>query len=565
MEVIIMIPETPQTSHRVDRSVPDNRDARTGDSKEQKAASEATEVEEQQEGEDEDGTTAELHDEDTVLLNNEDRTIGQYIKSIPGRIKDIPEKIKETPDKVKDLTEPRDENHSNNIPSSSKAAIISGTIRGAITGLSAMGLPGVPITAIAGSTGAYAGTKVAEHMDSNLAPVYGSLVGGSIGATLAVAGVAALVTLMGAPVTLPVIAPAVVAGGLSAAAGSLSGANKETAKTGTRAGYFYTGLPAQLLTNNPVMAVSSSIAGGVGGTGAKNKGRALLGGLTGLGLGLVTGYLTCSPGGPLVSGLVCAAAGGGGSLIGRPIHQTVKNLHEDFNNKLYEKVIEPVLDKYPLGKRGNLCVAAGTGGAVGGLMGGMLGLSAQGLAVSLIPGIGVPIALLGFGLGASYGGIKTAKNYLDTHESYTAMQCSPEVKKEIAHMMVELHEKRKNGELPEDYSLKPKYLKEKLGMELEPEITDVLGKCHEKQKLLFENWTTKKVIEEFDEQMNELEKEGKIKEGDNCTQEFFEENEVILDPIMVNILGFRNYPLTKDITDFQDQKGNNLIKKLIPS
>jgi hypothetical protein len=65
-----------ENSSRADRSIPDSRAARTGDSKEQKAAteaaSEATEVK-GQEADDEDGTTAEFLDDDSVLLGGEEK------------------------------------------------------------------------------------------------------------------------------------------------------------------------------------------------------------------------------------------------------------------------------------------------------------------------------------------------------------------------------------------------------------------------------------------------------------------------------------------------------------
>ncbi len=217
-------------------------------------------------------------------------------------------------------------------------------------------------------------------------------VSGAVVTGLALAGVSAV---LGAPVTIPLLAAGTILGGLSGAAGTLAGSRRATTRDGVYGGYM-SGMAAAAFAHNPALSIAGAVAGGIGGKAAKPLGRAILGALS----GIVTGALTGVFGGP--AGMVAGAVTGGvvgavGAVIGHPIRNIVRNLSNAIADKAIEK-LEPA--KRKAGDKTRL--AAGI--ALGALSLAPLGLIFYPLVGSLAVGLGAAA-----GIGAVSGAIGTYK------------------------------------------------------------------------------------------------------------------------------------------------------------
>jgi len=361
------------------------------------------------------------------------KSVGHSIASIPSRIKEL---ASDRPGVSDDLDS-----------SSPVAASMGGGIEGFITGGGCSGnVAGGLVVGAGGAVGGYLGVKAGEegsvfptlgravdkgielvynagdnvvllmkgeleevkhHHDIKLLSKYtdklikeGSFtkavasgaVSGAVVTGLAFAGVAAIV---GAPVTIPILAAGTILGGLSGAAGTLSGSRRASTRDGVYGGYM-TGMAAASFTGNPALAIAGAAAGGIGGKAVKPLGRAILGAIS----GVVTGALTGVFGGP--AGMVAGAVTGGvvgavGAVIGHPVRNIIKNLSNAIADKAIEK-LEPA--KRNAGDKTRL--AAGI--ALGALSLAPLGLIFYPLVGSLATGLGIAA-----GVGAVSGAVGTYK------------------------------------------------------------------------------------------------------------------------------------------------------------
>lgn len=205
----------------------------------------------------------------------------------------------------------------------------------------------------------------------------------------ALAAAASLPFLLSAPgLALPLAATALV-GALSGLSGTLSGTAMGRVRDGGVGGFLLGIIPRLFLSANPMIPLVGGISGALGAGARTPKGRAFLGAVSGLLAGAASGVI----GGPLMMGIsaaVGALLGVGGALLGPKMQILERNLSEDLQGKLVEK-LEPLVDK--AGKKGQIALAAFAGGI------GMLPLSLT---------TGILFGPVGAALPVLFGAISTA-------------------------------------------------------------------------------------------------------------------------------------------------------------